>query len=378
MPKHLVLVGGGHAHLTVLSLIHDYTARGHRVTLVSPTPFHYYSGMGPGLLGGLYRPEECRFPVRAMAEAGGGTFVEDAVARVDPHRRILILASGGELPYDVASFNTGSRVPLERLGGEGPGIVPVKPVERLLEAREAILARLQAGQQLRLLVAGGGPAGVEVAGNLARLLIESGGCGEIVLVAGERLLGGGPQEARELALESLQGREVAVLEGVRVRRLREGAALLDDGSRLGYDVAFAAVGIEPSPLFRASGLPTGPDGGLLVDACLQCVVHPELFGGGDCIHFGPRPLDKVGVYAVRQNPVLHHNLLAALEERETRPFTPQQHYLLIFNLGDGHAILRRQEWVSDGRLAFRLKDRIDRRFVRRFQPAVGRPPEPHA
>jgi NADH dehydrogenase FAD-containing subunit len=72
---------------------------------------------------------------------------------------------------------------------------------------------------------------------------------------------------------------------------------------------------------------------------------------------------------VRQNPVLLHNLLAALEGRELKVFEPQADYLLIFNLGDGRGIFHRRGWVWDGRPAFWLKDRIDRRFMRKFQLA---------
>jgi NADH dehydrogenase FAD-containing subunit len=56
MGNHLVLVGGGHAHLTVLLHLSDYVQGGHRVTLVGPSPYHYYSGMGPGMLSGIYPP----------------------------------------------------------------------------------------------------------------------------------------------------------------------------------------------------------------------------------------------------------------------------------------------------------------------------------
>jgi NADH dehydrogenase FAD-containing subunit len=97
------------------------------------------------------------------------------------------------------------------------------------------------------------------------------------------------------------------------------------------------------------------------------VAHPEIFGGGDCIYFQPRPLDKVGVYAVRQNPILLDNLLAALEGRTLKPFIPQESYLLIFNLGDGRGIFWKKKFVFDGRLAFLLKDYIDRSFMRKFQ-----------
>lgn len=366
MSRHLILAGGGHAHLTVLSRLDRYVRRGHRVTLVSPSLYHYYSGMGPGLLGGFYRPEEARFHVRRMAEERGAAFVAGAVTGIDPERRLLRLDSGEELGYDVVSFNTGSEVPLERVDAGGEGVFPVKPIVHLIEARSAILDALKT-RPLRLLVVGGGPAGVELAGNLWRLVDRAGGRAEIALVAGSRLLGRFPGEVRTLALDSLSARGMQVLEGAHASRVRDGQALLDDGRALDFDYAFIAVGIEPSSIFARSALPTGADGGLLVDAHLQAVGHPGIFGGGDCIAFRDRPLDKVGVYAVRQNPVLHHNLLAALEERPLVPFVPQEDYLLIFNLGDGRGIYRKRGRVADGRMAFRVKDWIDRRFMRRFQ-----------
>jgi NADH dehydrogenase FAD-containing subunit len=371
MGKHLVLAGGGHAHMSVLTRLHEFAARGHRVTLVSPLPFHYYSGMGPGLLGGTYRPAQVRFAIRKMVTERGGRFVEDEVVRIDADRRVVILASGAALAYDVLSCNVGSRVPAEKVAAAGPGIVPVKPIDHLAQARQAILEALKT-RSLKLLVVGGGPAGAELAGNLRRLVQGTGSEGAgttITLVAGHRLLGGLPERVRQLALASLAQRQVAVLEGVRVEQVRDGRAALDSGNSLAYDFAFLALGIEPPSLFRDSGLPTGADGGLLVDEHLQGVGQPGIFGGGDCISFQPRPLDKVGVYAVRQGPVLLHNLLAALEGRQLEVFKPQAAYLLIFNLGDGRGIFRRRGWVWDGRPAFWLKDRIDRRFMRKFQLA---------
>ena len=45
MGKHVVLVGGGHAHLTCLKMLKHMVDRDHRVTLISPDAYHYYSGM---------------------------------------------------------------------------------------------------------------------------------------------------------------------------------------------------------------------------------------------------------------------------------------------------------------------------------------------
>jgi NADH dehydrogenase FAD-containing subunit len=70
---------------------------------------------------------------------------------------------------------------------------------------------------------------------------------------------------------------------------------------------------------------------------------------------------------VRQNPVLFHNLMASLNGEELMPFDPGGSYLLIFNMGGGIGILHKAGITIGGRLAFRLKDWIDRRFMRRFQ-----------
>ncbi len=366
MPKHLVLVGAGHAHMMAMLQLADFVTRGHRVTVVSTAPFHYYSGMGPGLLSGLYRPEETRFHVARMVEDRGGTFVVGQVARVDPTRRRLTLDGGGAIDYDVASFNTGSDIPVDRLSGVHANAFPVKPIDRLHEAQLRVRALLDGGRP-RLLVVGGGAAGVELAGNLRRLVDDHGGEAEITLATGQEILAPFPERFRRRARASLESRSVRILEGVSVTGLDGGTARLADGRTLPHDVAVLALGVRPSRVFADSGLPVGPDGGLLVDARLRSVAHPELFAGGDCLSFQPGPLAKVGVYAVRENPILLHNLLAALEGGEMRAFEPQQRFLLILNLGNGRGLLHWRGWIWEGRLAFRFKDAIDRAFMRRFQ-----------
>jgi NADH dehydrogenase FAD-containing subunit len=366
MPKHLVFVGGGHAHLTALTGLRDTVRAGHRVTLIGPSPYHYYSGMGPGLLSGIYRPAEARFHVKKMAEDRGAAFIEDRVVLVDPVRRSLLLASGAEVRYDAVSFNTGSEVPSDLLHPTGGNVFPVKPIENLLAARRKIRVA-DAGKRIRTIVVGGGSAAVEIAANLGHLGRETGRIGRITLVSRTAVLGDFPEKARAQARGALSRWGVETIEGVAAGSIANGVVRLENGASLEGDMVFVAIGIRPSPLFRDSGLPTGEDGGLLVNEYLQCVDHPELFGGGDCVTLAGSPLARVGVYAVRQNRPLHRNLAAFLEGRPLRRFDPGGDYLLILNLGDRTGLFRRKRIVWSGRLAFLLKDYLDTKFMRKFQ-----------
>ncbi len=366
MKKQFVIVGGGHAHLTLLAHLDRCVARGHRATVVNRSAYHYYSGMGPGLLSGTYGPREVRFHVKRMTEDRGAVFIEDAVVRIDAHDRSLKLASGATVPYDVVSFNTGSDVPDRIPGASGPSVFPVKPIANLIRAQRALVDILD-GRTAEIVVIGGGPAGLEISGNVWRLAAGRGGRARITLLAGSRLMSRFPERVRTLALRSLQRRGIEVVEGAHAASLDRGRVLLDNGTARACDAAFLAMGVTPSSLFRDSGLPTGPDGGLLVNRFLQCTIHPEIFGGGDCISLEGHQLAKVGVYAVRQNPVLMQNTCAALDGGPLVPFVPQKDYLLIFNLGDGTAILHWKGITAAGRFAWWLKDRIDRGFMRKFQ-----------
>jgi NADH dehydrogenase FAD-containing subunit len=106
---------------------------------------------------------------------------------------------------------------------------------------------------------------------------------------------------------------------------------------------------------------------MLVNKFLQSVAYPELFGGGDCISFEPRPLPKIGVYAVRQNPILLQNLMSALNGGALQEFVPQETFLLALNMGDGTAVVRWHSLVWGGTLGFTLKNYIDRKFMENFQ-----------
>ena len=337
----LILAGAGHAHMLLMEAIPDIIADGHSVTVISSDDRHYYSGMGPGLLGGTYRPDEISFPVKSMVESRGGSFVLGKVARIDPHKRLVILVDGQAISYDVLSCNLGSYVP-SGLADEGcTDVYTVKPIQNLLQASRRI-QEIGLERPLRIGICGGGPAALEIAGNVwAAAKEQSGFDTKVQIFTGSTFLHNLPERVRSLATGSLSKRGIEIVQGSYVGRVTTGCIILQNGQHYEQDIIFLALGVKPSKVFAASDMPTGKDGGLMVNRYLQCISHPEIFGGGDCICFEPTPLDKVGVYAVRQNPVLVHNVRAQLEGRSLREFDTGGSYLLIFNTGGGKGILHK-------------------------------------
>jgi NADH dehydrogenase FAD-containing subunit len=366
--KRLVLIGGGHAHMVTLARLHEFVEKGHEVTVIQPSEYHYYSGMGPGMLGDTYGPEEIRFATRKVVEHQGGTFILGKAGSIDPAGQLVRMEnSDREIGYDVLSCNAGSYVPIDMVTTAGPTIFTVKPIEGLLAAQRQILALSQA-RSIEVAIVGGGPSAIEIAGNVQQLGERRAGNRPTVhIFAGRQLLAHLPARIRFLARRILGKRGVRIVEGAYVREIRPDRISLDNGKNYPAEIIFAAVGGKPSPIFARSGLPTGPDGGLLVNRYLQSVGYPNIFGGGDCISFADRFLDKVGVYAVRQNKVLFHNLMAGLNGRELQAFSPGGQYLLIYNLGNETGIFHKWFVTFSGKLAFHLKDYIDRKFIRRFQ-----------
>ncbi|NIQ94220.1 MAG: FAD-dependent oxidoreductase, partial [Desulfuromonadales bacterium] len=224
--RHLVLVGGGHAHLTALKKLREESEPNFRVTLIDPSYRHFYAGMAAGLLSGIYDERDACIDLRAVVD-GDSRFLQSRVERIDTQLRRLLLSCGQTVSYDAVSFCIGRRILLERVSGDSERMLSVLPVDNLLAARRRIIEGMKRGA-VNLVVAGGGPAGVEAAAHLWRLQREAGGSGRICLAAGGRLLRGFAPRFRTLALESLRRRGIEVCEGVRVVHVEEGRALFSD------------------------------------------------------------------------------------------------------------------------------------------------------
>ncbi|HUF77590.1 MAG TPA: FAD-dependent oxidoreductase [Thermoanaerobaculia bacterium] len=370
-PPRLLLVGAGHAHLEVLRRL---GARDHppvELIVVSDTPRQLYSGMVPGFLYGEYREEEVAVELAPLVRGAGGELVLTRATRVDPEARCVRLEGGGEVGYDLASFNVGSRTAGEATPGVREHAALIKPIERALVVRRRLRELTGSEGRREVAVVGAGAAGVEVACSARTALDRCGGGGRVrLLEAGGEILPGYSERFRHRARRVLAGRGIEVRTGAPVGSVRAETVELENGDELPSGLTVWLTGAAAPPLFAGSGLALDERGFLRVDPALRSLSHPEVFGAGDCVTPAEHPATpKAGVFAVREAPFLWRSLLVALGARGGYPrYEPQRGFLSILNTADGSALLRWKGIVSHSRWSWWLKDRIDRRFMARYRP----------
>src|SRR5690606_27444035 len=129
----------------------------------------------------------------------------------------------------------------------------------------------------------------------------------------------------------------------------------------------AATGVGPPDWLAESGLALAPDGFIAVGQGQQSVSHANVFAAGDVASRIDAPHAKSGVYAVRAGPVLTGNLQRALAGRPLEPYRPRRRSLYLLATGRRAAIVSWAAFSASGRLAWRWKGWIDRRFMRQYQ-----------
>lgn len=360
--ERLLLVGAGHGHLPLIRAASRLRAAGYEITLVAPRWFHY-SGTASAVAAGDLAAEQGRIDVAALAWRHGVDHLPALVVDLTVPARTALTDAGHELDWDVISLNIGSVVNPGSIR-VGEGVVRVKPLQGLTVLNERVCGSLDEG--LAVTVVGGGSSGVEIAAHTAARLATSGTPGRVVLVdAGSRLAPNLPRRAGLRLLRHLSGRGVEVRLGTAVQELHAGYALLGDGSKLAHHVAVLATGLAAPALVERAGL--GDRRGIPVRATLTHPDHDHVYAVGDCAHFLPQPLPRVGVHGVRQAPVLLEALLARRQGADPPVYSPQAHALAILDLGDGRGLAARGRWWWEGRSALRLKRWIDRRWLAQYQ-----------
>jgi NADH dehydrogenase len=311
----VVVIGGGFGGLQV---VHKLRRAPLEVTLIDRRNFHLFQPLSYQVATGALSPGEIAYPLRAifkrhrnvrvlMAEVSG----LDLTARKVNLRPVAGVPAPASVPYDTLVVAGGSRYSYFGHDEWSEYAAEVKSLESALTVRSRILSAFEAAEAesdperraawLTFAVVGGGPTGVEMAGQIGELARDTlrrdfrtidSRTGRILLIeAADRVLTSFPPSLSAKALRSLERLGVTPLLNATVVDISADAVTVEhaggDPERIHTRTVVWAAGVTASGLASTLGELTGAEldraGRVAVEPDLTLPDHPEVFGIGDMV-----------------------------------------------------------------------------------------------
>jgi NADH dehydrogenase len=353
----VVVVGGGFGGLQAVAKLRRAPVE---VTLIDRRNFHLFQPLSYQVATGALSPGDISYPLRAVFSRAENVRVMLAeVSDLDLEARELKLrgVSGvpvpASIPYDSLVVSGGSHYSYfghdewHELAGE------VKSLESALTVRSRILSAFEAAEEepdpdrraawMTFVVAGGGPTGVEMAGQIGELArdtlrhdfrtINPRGVRILLIETADRLLTSFPPSLSAKAARSLERRGVTPLLGHTVVDITETSVSYDSGNgdveRVGTHTVIWAAGVKASRLAKQLGDATGAEldraGRVAVEPDLTLPGHPEVFAIGDMVNVRQQDgsavtLPGVAPVAMQQGRYAAKVIRARLRDRGVKPF----------------------------------------------------------
>ena len=388
--RDIVLVGGGHSHLAVLKQFGMRPEPGTRLTLITRDDQTPYSGMIPGYLAGRYDHDVCHIDLGRLCRFAGARFYHDTVTTIDLEAQAVQCANRPAVDYDLLSIDIGSVPGPGAIESGAEHAIAIKPIDEFLDRWVALEADLvdNGHESFRLLIIGAGAGGTELGLALRyRLQALLGAHGRTTPRLDITIVTDRPTPLHQHApavgqamRRVLRRRDIILKTDFQVTRLTAGTATAASGAHVDFDTAVLVTEAAAAPWLKTTGLALNADGFIRVDARLCSVSHANVLAAGDIADFDGRDLAKSGVYAVRQGPALADNLRRLCRDQPLKPYRPQPRTLALISTGDGQAIASYGRLALTGRALWRLKDWIDRRWMRGYQdlPKMAPAADPEA
>jgi NADH dehydrogenase len=337
----VVIIGAGFAGLEAARALNG---RPVQVTVLDRRNFHTFTPLLYQVATAGLEPDSITKPLRAILRSSPNVRFRIATVTGLDLERCLVLTSAGDFPYDYLLIAAGSAVNYlakPELAGE---TLALKDLDDAVGLRSHVLYCFEQavaeedGERRRSLtsvvVVGGGPTGVELAGALAELrdhvlrrdfpeLDVTAGARVVLVEAGPSLLPGFPKELQVSALRQLRDLGVDVRLESPVEDVADGEVRLRDGSSLHAGTVVWVAGVTGADFGTGAGLERGRQGRFRVLPTLQLEGHPEVFAAGDIAlaqDGAGNDLPMMAPVAIQEGRHAAMNILAAAESRPLKPF----------------------------------------------------------
>lgn len=315
---HVVIVGGGFGGITAAKGLRRAPVQ---VTLIDRNNHHVFQPLLYQVATAALSPADIAVPIRSvLARQKNAEVLMAEVTSLDMENRRIMITDRG-ISYDFLILSTGAR---DHYFGHDDWSKHVSSLKTLADAtaiRRQILNAFERAELepdidaraslLTIVIVGGGPTGVEMAGAIAELAVQTMArdfrhidpkSARVVLIeAGPRLLNAFPEDLAEGARRKLESMGVEVRTGKQVEDI-DSQGVIVGGERIRLNSIIWAAGVRATPVGEWTRTETDKGGRARVRPDLTIPGHPEIFVIGDAMTLGHdgRPLPGVAPVAIQQ------------------------------------------------------------------------------
>ena len=357
----LVLIGGGHSHLSVLMKLSKRPINGNRITLITNEIDTPYSGMIPGYIEGIYSWRDSHIDLYRLCLKLNVRFIHAEVERVSAYEKEIYFKDRPKIKFDVLSINTGIQSNNREIKGAAKYCLPVKPISKLTNN---FLNKITNFKSIAFI--GGGAGSVELALAIKKRFLNINQDIKITIITGKRgLLSTFPQKTKLTSLKTLEKFKIDIIEYKRVLEVKPKQIILSDKSILKIDKAILSTNSMTPKWLAKSDILLTKDNYILVNKSFQ-TNYKYVFASGDVIDFNNQNLKKAGVFAVRSGKPLAINIRKFILGKKLVEYKFNKNYLALIGTSKRSAIATKYNLTFNSRFFFYLKKYIDQNFIKKF------------
>lgn len=341
--KKIVVVGGGFAGINLIKRL-SKCPRFH-ITLVDINNYNFFPPLLYQVATAFIEPSSISYPFRRLFQKKENLrFHMGCLVKVNPENN-TIETDTGIIGYDYLVLGVGTETNYFGLENVKKYSLPMKTINDALNLRNYLLLNMEKAvrtadlskkeKYLNIVISGGGPTGVEVAGMLAEMgrNIAAKEYPEIknltshiyLIDAGPVLLGPMSKKSQEEATKVLTKLGVKIILNTAVKDYADDKVMLADGSSIRTNVLIWASGVTGR---EVNGLPAdviGRGRRIMVDEYNKVLHTQNIYATGDiCLQTTdknfPKGHPQLAQVAIQQGDLLAENFKKLIEGKPLKPF----------------------------------------------------------
>jgi len=340
--KKVVVIGGGFAGVNFAQGVAKN--KGYQVTVVDKNNYNYFPPLLYQVSTSFLEPSSISYPFRKLFRKDNIRFRMGEPVKIDPVTQTVYLKDG-EITYDYLVFASGAKTNFFGNVNIEKNAIPMKSIDDGLRMRNALLQTMERAtitkddaerkRLLTIVVAGGGPTGVEVSGMLAEMknyifkkdypeLVNHPGA-IYIIDGGDSLLGAMSEKTHKEAYKVLTDLGVKVKLNLHVNDFADGLITLSNGEVIASNTLIWAAGITANVFEGIPATSLGIGKRMITDVYNKVQGLENIYAIGDAsVQMTdadyPKGHPQIAQVAIQQGKTLAHNFIAMAKGKPLKAF----------------------------------------------------------